>query len=94
MASKGGFSGVFNELIDEQGEGAFIIEGGENDWKITEYTLPRERREFKQEEIRNAYLAQAMINPEFEDSERALLTEYLEDHADLSGKTDQRDEHG
>ena len=37
-ASKRGFSRVFNELMNKQGEGTFIIEGSENNWKMTGYT--------------------------------------------------------
>ena len=45
--------------------------------KFVSYTLPRRGEEFEQGEVRNAFLAQAMGNECFEDSEREVLTTYL-----------------
>ena len=47
------FSEAFDELIEDQGEGAFMIEESQNRWKITGYTLPRKGKMFKEEELRN-----------------------------------------
>ena len=76
--SEGGFWASFDDLIREQGEAALVIEGDEGSWKITGYTLPRRNTSFEQEEMRNAFLAQSMTNKKFEDKDRAVLTEYLE----------------
>jgi hypothetical protein len=66
-------------LIKDQGEAALMIEQDEDSWKITGYTKPRKGEAFKEGEIRNAFLAQAMINEKgFEDDEREILTKYLE----------------
>ena len=67
-------------MIQDQGESAFVIEGNEKDWKITGYTEPRRSRKFEEGEIRNAFLSQAMSNKKFEDSEREILTKYLENN--------------
>ena len=45
--------------------------------KFVSYTLPRRGEEFEEGEIRNAFLAQAMGNECFEDSDREILTTYL-----------------
>ena len=47
--------------------------------KIVGYTLPRRARAFEEGEVRNAFLAQSMENPKYEDEDRALLTKFLED---------------
>lgn len=65
--------------MNEQGEGAFVIEGSGDDWKIMSYALPKEGNQFGKEELRNTYLAQAMGSPCFEDSEREVLLSYLAD---------------
>ena len=72
------FSEAFDELIEDQGEGAFMIEESQNRWKITGYTLSRKGKMFKEEELRNAFLAQTMGNTKFEDKDRMVLTSYLE----------------
>jgi hypothetical protein len=72
-----GFS-IFDELIQNQGEVALIIEGNGEDWKFVKYTNPKRRRIFEEGEVRNAYLSQTMSNKTFEDKDRATLTEYLE----------------
>lgn len=55
-----------------------MIEGEEGSWKITGYTKPRKSEAFKEGEIRNAFLAQAMMSREFEDNDREILAKYLE----------------
>ena len=67
-------------MIQDQGENAFIIEGNEIDWKITGYTQPRRNKVFEEGEIRNAFLSQTMSNKKFEDSDREILTKYLENN--------------
>ena len=42
------------------------------------YTLPRRNTSLEQEEVQNAFLAQSMMNKKFEDKDRVVLTEYLE----------------
>jgi hypothetical protein len=59
------------------GEVALIIEQDGDKTKIVNYTLPRWKYEFEDEEIRNAFLAQTMENKCFEESDRDLLTTYL-----------------
>jgi hypothetical protein len=43
------------------------------------YTLPKCGSSFQKDEVRNAFLAQTMENPVFEDSDRDLLSKFLED---------------
>jgi hypothetical protein len=65
--------------LEEQGEGAFMMESENQSWKITGYTLPREGKTFVENEVRNTFLAQAMTSVErFEDNERVTLTQYLD----------------
>ena len=66
-------------MIQNQGEKAFIIEGNEKDWKFVGYTSPKREMVFEDGELRNAFLSQAMSNKQFEDSEREILTKYLEE---------------
>src|SRR5277367_1069328 len=73
-----GFSVVLDELIEDGGEAAFVIEQDENLTKFVGYTLPRKGMEFKDGEVRNAFLAQTMMNSKFEDEERQLLSCYLD----------------
>ena len=67
-------------MIQDQGENAFIIEGNETNWKITEYTQPKRNKLFEEGEIRNAFLSQMMSNKMFEDNDREILTKYLENN--------------
>ena len=67
-------------MIEDQGESAFIIEFDEQEGKITGYTQPRRGRRFEEGEMRNAYLAQTMSDKKFEDTDRDLLTKYLENN--------------
>jgi hypothetical protein len=65
-------------LINDQGEIALIFEKDDDDCKIVGYTLPRVGESFQNDEVRNVFLAQTMENPIFEDSDRAILSKYLE----------------
>jgi hypothetical protein len=68
-------------LIDDQGEAALMIDGSNGVYKIVGYTLPREGNIFQGGEIRNAFLAQSMTNPKFEDRDRVVLSNYLDRRA-------------
>jgi hypothetical protein len=68
-------------LITDQGETAFIIENNDQGWKFIGYTQPRKGKVFEEGEIRNAYLAQTMSDKKFEDQEREILINYLENNA-------------
>ena len=57
---------------------AVIIEGSGHQWKITDYTLPKNGKSFKNNEVRNVFLAQTMSDPVYEDSEREILSKYLD----------------
>lgn len=63
--------------MDEEGETAVVLEHEGDDCKIVGYTLPKEGKVFQTGEIRNAFLAQAMGNPQFEDTDREVLSKYL-----------------
>ena len=71
---------VFDELIQDQGEAAFIIEGNEKDWKFVGYINPKREKMFEEGEIRNAFPSQTVTDKKFEDSERELLTGYLKNN--------------
>src|SRR5271156_2301157 len=73
-----GFSVILDELIEDGGEAAFVIERDENLTKFVGYTLPHKGMEFKDGEVRNVFLAQTMMNSKFEDEERQLLSCYLD----------------
>ena len=74
-----GFSIGFDELIADRGEAAVMIEGEDlENLKITGYTLPRQWEKFSEKEVRNAFLAQSMMNPVYEDSDREKLAGYLD----------------
>jgi hypothetical protein len=64
-------------IDDDQGEAAFMIEADKNDVKIVGYTLPKQGKIFRRSEVRNAFLAQTMLNPIFEEWDRNLLSQYL-----------------
>ena len=65
-------------MISDQGELAVILEGSDDQWKITGYVAPKSGEHFQDDEIRNVFLAQSMGNPIYEDSEREILSQYLE----------------
>jgi len=54
-----------------------VVEQDGETVKFVSYTLPRRGEEFEQGEVRNAFLAQAIGSERFEDSEREVLTTYL-----------------
>ena len=84
VADERGFS-TFDDLIEDQGEVAVMIEGLEEESiKITGYSLPRNLRVFEEGEIRNAFLAQLMMDPKFEDQDREVLTRFLGERTWLS----------
>ena len=68
-----------NELIKDQGELAILLEGSNDQWKITGYALPRIGDHFGKEEVRNVFLSQTMENPVYEDSDREILSKYLDE---------------
>jgi hypothetical protein len=55
-----------------------IVEADGDQYKFTGYCRPKQNGSFEIEEVRDIYLAQSMDNPVFEDSERAVLSQYLE----------------
>ena len=59
------------------GEVALVVEQDGEATKIVSYTLPRRGEVFEKGEVRNAFLSQAMEDKRFEDSERELLSGYL-----------------
>jgi hypothetical protein len=59
------------------GEVALVVEQDGEATKIVSYTLPRRGEVFEEGEVRNAFLSQAMEDKRFEDSERELLSGYL-----------------
>src|SRR5882762_7807268 len=63
----------------DQGELAVIIEGDGDQYKITGYCLPQKNGKFEPDEVRDVYLAKSMETPGiYEDSERAVLSQYLD----------------
>jgi hypothetical protein len=65
-------------LIGDQGELALIVEGGNDQYKFTGYCLPKRGSSFDNDEVRNVFLAQSMQNPVYEDSDREVLSQYLD----------------
>src|SRR5271169_1670749 len=72
-----GFSVCFDELMGDHREAAFVIEQDGDSIKFVGYTLPKHGTMFEVGEIRNAFLAQAMGNSDFEDRDREKLSSYL-----------------
>jgi hypothetical protein len=65
-----------------------MIEGEDlENLKITGYTLPRRSETFSSGEVRNAFLAQSMVNTVYEDSDREKLAEYLDNTVWLSSSS-------
>ena len=60
------------------GEVALVVEQDGDATKFVSYTLPRWGNSFEDGEIRNAFLSQAMENRCFKDSDRELLSKYLD----------------
>ena len=65
-------------MIDDQGEIALVLEHVDGECKIVGYTLPKQGETFQPDEVRNAFLVQSMGNPVFEDSDREVLSKYLD----------------
>ena len=65
-------------MIDNQGELALIVEGSNDQYKFTGYCLPKQGKSFENDEVRNVFLAQSMENPVYEDSDRVILSQYLD----------------
>ena len=65
-------------MIDDQGELAVKVEGSDGQWKITGYCLPKQNGCFLSDEVRNVFLAQSMETPVYEDSDREVLSQYLD----------------
>ena len=63
--------------MGDRGEVAVVVEMDGEAVKIVSYALPRTEVMFREGEVRNAYLAQSMELPGMEDSERELLTGFL-----------------
>jgi RNase H-like domain found in reverse transcriptase len=61
------------------GEVALVVEQDGDAFKIVSYTLPRRSEKFEIGEVRNAFLSQTMGSERFEDSDRELLTGYLDE---------------
>ena len=55
-----------------------IVEGSDDQYKFTGYCLPKRGNNFDIDEVRNVFLAQTMENPVYEDSDRAVLSQYLD----------------
>src|SRR5271168_3209266 len=66
------------------GEVALVVERDGEAIKFVSYTLPRRGENFEEGELRNAFLAQGMGNKCFEDSDREILSAYL--NASVLGK--------
>ena len=77
MSSEAGFSASLDEALLNCGEVALAVEQDGDVTKFVSYTLPRWGNSFEDGEIRNAFLSQAMENRCFEDSDRELLSKYL-----------------
>ena len=78
-----------NELIEDQGEVALILEESDKKCKIVGYTLPRKGGSFLDGEVRNAFLAQTMECPKFEDKDREILSKYLDNGTLSVGQEDE-----
>ena len=65
-------------MIGDQGELAMIVEGSSDQYKFTGYCLPKQGGNFGKHEVRNVFLAQTMEDPVYEDSDRAVLSQYLD----------------
>ena len=75
---KSDVTSCLNELIDDQGEAAFILEQEDDKCKFVAYALPKRGKNFLKDEVRNVYLGQTMENPIYEDSDRQILSKYLD----------------
>ena len=67
-----------------------IVEGNNDQYKFTGYCLPKHGNSFDNDEVRNVFLAQTMDNPVYEDTDRKVLSQYLDTVAlpiDIDNKT-------
>ena len=55
-----------------------ILEGDNDRLKIVGYASPRKGKCFQDNEIRNVFLTQTMDSPIYEDSDREVLSKYLD----------------
>ena len=55
-----------------------IVEGSDDQYKFTGYCLPRHGSSFDNDEVRNVFLAESMDNPVYEDTDRKVLSQYLD----------------
>ena len=67
-----------DEALLNCGEVTLVVEQDSDVTKFVSYTLPRQGNNFENREIRNAFLSQTMENKCFEDSDRELLSKYLD----------------
>ena len=65
-------------MIEDHGEIAIVVEEDDGEAKIVSYTLPRREENFEDGEVRNAFLAQTLGLPAFEEKDREILSSYLE----------------
>ena len=79
-SSEAGFLASLDEALLNCGEVALVVEQDGDATKFVSYTLPRWGNNFEDGEIRNAFLSQMMENKCFEDSDRELLSKYLDAH--------------
>jgi RNase H-like domain found in reverse transcriptase len=78
-SSEAGFSVGLDEAMLNCGEVALVIERDPEGMKIVGYTLPRYGSAFAEGEIRNAFLSRAIESERFEDTDREMLSRYLEE---------------
>ena len=64
--------------MSDRGELAVVVEGSNDQYKFTGYCLPKQEDGFKDDEVRNVFLAQSMENPVYEDKDREVLSQYLD----------------
>ena len=77
-SSEAGFLASLDEALLNCREVALVVEQDGDVTKFVSYTLPRQGNSFEDQEIRNAFLSQAMENRCFKDSDRELLSKYLD----------------
>ena len=78
MSSEAGFSTSLDEALLNCREVALVVEQDGDATKFVSYTLPRRGNSFEDGEIRNAFFSQTMENKCFKDSDRELLSKYLD----------------
>ena len=78
MSSEAGFLASLDEALLNCREVALVVEQDGDVTKFMSYTLPRQGNSFENGEIRNTFLSQTMENRCFKDSDRELLSKYLD----------------